>query len=121
MSKYCFHSSGKIPPRTHTAPRCPAYWCHPTPGSVVSDRVEGLHSVVDLMSQLAAAVKTALQIPALSSRSTQACDAALVDVCTAHGLSRGEAQRHVSVIVIIDQYKILEVDHPRLMEAVVLR
>lgn len=32
------------------------------------------------MSQLAAAVKTALQIPALSSRSTRACDAALVDV-----------------------------------------
>lgn len=54
-------------------------------GSVVSERVEGLRSVVDLISQLAAAVKTALHIPALTSLSTQACDPALINICITNG------------------------------------
>lgn len=50
--------------------------------SSVSVRMEGLHSVVNLITQLAAALKTALKIPAVTSVSTQACDPALIDVCT---------------------------------------
>lgn len=45
-------------------------------------RVEGLQSVVDLISQLAAAVKTALEVPASSAFSTHARDPALVIVCS---------------------------------------
>lgn len=44
--------------------------------------MEGLHSVVNLITQLAAALKSAVQIPAVTSVSTQAHDLALVDVCT---------------------------------------
>lgn len=50
--------------------------------SSASVRMEGLHSVVNLITQLAPALKSALQIPAVTSVSTQACDLALVDVCT---------------------------------------
>lgn len=43
--------------------------------------MKDLGSIVDSVSQLAAAVEAAVQVPALPSLSAQPCDPALINIC----------------------------------------